>query len=188
MKTFKIFTFSSVFLFICLFSNKATAQIDVTINPIGALFGNFGVGADFAITPNISAEGVIGFGSRKIDGTKYFALPITAFGKYYFSPKNDNDRFYASVFLRFVNRNFKDDDANDNISYNEYTQTRLGAGFGVGYKIVSKGGFVFDIGLGAGRAFVNKNKFDDGNSGLVVDTIDLMFAGKLGIGYRFGGK
>lgn len=188
MKTFKVFTLSAVFLFICLFSNNATAQIDVTINPIGALFGNFGVGGDFAITENISVEGVVGFGSRKDDGTKYTAIPITAFGKYYFNPKNDNDRFYVSAFLRFVNRKYKDNDANDSFDYGDFTNTRFGGGIGIGYKVVSKGGFVFDIGLAGGRAFVNNTKTDDNFNALILTTGDLMITGKLGLGYRFGGK
>lgn len=186
MKTLKVLALTACFLLTGLFSQDAQAQIDVTINPIGALFGNFGVGGDFALTENISVEGVVGFGSRKVDGTKYSAIPITAFGKYYFNPNNGTDKFYVSVFTRFVNRKVKDNDSNDLINYSDYTQTRFGVGAGAGYKIVSKGGFVFDIGLGIGRAFVNKTKFDDGGSnGLTVDFGELMFAGKLGVGYRF---
>ncbi|MFT4760212.1 MAG: hypothetical protein ACI9XO_003125 [Paraglaciecola sp.] len=187
MKTLKVFALTTCFLLTGLFSQDAQAQIDVTINPIGALFGSFSVGGDFALTESISVEGVVGFSSRKDDGTKYSAIPITAFGKYYFNPKNGIDKFYVSAFMRFVNRKYKDNDDNDSFNYGDFTNTRfvVGVGVGVGYKVISKGGFVFDIGLAGGRAFINNTKTDDNFSGLILTSGDLMLTGKLGIGYRF---
>lgn len=193
MKTFKI---CALFLCVSVFSffNKAEAQIDVTVNPIGLLFGSFSGGADFAISENFSIEPVIGltFGNDDLSEAeaKYFGLPITVFGKYYFNPNNGTDKFYASAFVRFVRRSYTvEEDDNSFFEYVDYSNTRFGVGFGIGYKIVSSGGFVFDIGLGAGRAFVDNTKYEDGD-GLQVDDLDLlniMLAGKLAVGYRFGG-
>jgi hypothetical protein len=55
--------------------------------------------------------------------------------------------------------------------------------------VVSNGGFVFDIGFGAGRAFVDDNKYEEnGGEQQDLDWPELMLQGKLGIGYRFGGS
>ncbi|MEM6967499.1 MAG: DUF3575 domain-containing protein [Bacteroidota bacterium] len=168
------------------FMNKSNAQIDVTINPIGLLFENFSVGADFALTENISVEGTIGYGSGDDSDFDFRSIPINVFGKYYFNPKNGADKFYVSAWLRFINRSYEYDDSSVFV-FSDYSQTRVGVGFGLGYKVVSKGGFVFDIGLGVGRAFIDNTSFEDEDLGTIeVDWPEIMFAGKLGIGYRFG--
>ena len=173
------------------FANQAKAQVDVTINPIGLLFGDLNVGFDFVLSDNLSVEGTIGIATGSDDlvdaESKYFGLPITVFGKYYFNPNNGADKFYVDAWLRFVNRSYKWEGDNAS-SYVDYSQTRVGIGFGIGYKIVSDGNFVFDIGLGAGRALVDNTKYDDGaGNQTTVDWPDIMFAGKIGVGYRFGG-
>ncbi len=193
MKTFKLFA-----LLLCLsafsFVNKSNAQIDVTINPIGLLFGDLNVGADFVLSENLSIEGTIGIATGSDDAafndaeSKYFGLPITVFGKYYFNPNNGADKFYIDAWLRFVSRSYNWE-GNDADLFVDYSQTRVGGGFGIGYKVVSDGGFVFDIGFGAGRAFIDNTSFEDGSGDqFTVDWPDIMFAGKLGVGYRFGGK
>ena len=107
--------------------------------------------------------------------------------KYYFNPKNGSDGFYADVWTRFVSRKFEYNEANSDI-YSDFDQKRFGVGFGVGYKTVSKGGFVFDIGFGTGRAIIDNTSYvDEGLERESVDWPNIMFAGKLGIGYRFGG-
>jgi len=179
-------------------STTSQAQIDVTVNPIGILFGNLSVGADIVISDNLSVEPTIGFGASSTDGdlvgysSKYTSIPISVFGKYYFNPNNGADKFYASVWLRFVSRSVKYSDIDPNTLFTiaDYSQTRVGGGIGVGYKIVSNGGIVFDIGFGVGRAFINNTKFDtDINEAeaITIDWPDIMFNGKLGVGYRFGG-
>ncbi len=174
------------FMAICMFSfQQVKAQVDLTINPVGALFGDFNVGADFAISNNFSLEAQVGIGNSKVDGVKGINIPVNVVGKYYLNPKNGADRFYFDAFLRFINRNWNYEDNSNNI---DYKSTRLGIGFGLGYKIVSTKGFVFDIGFGAGRALVNENNLSDNNGGQqAVDWPEIMFIGKFGIGYRFGG-
>lgn len=184
-QTVKVVLFA--LLFTGGFLTNAQAQIDVTVNPIGLLFSNLSASADFVLAENFSVEGQIGvgFGNDDAFGLDYFNLPITAFGKYYFNPDEDADKFYADVFLRFIARNYTADDANTTVA--EYRQTRIGGGFGVGYKVVGDGGFVFDIGFGVGRAFVDNTSYESGGDRVEVDWPDIMFAGKLAIGYRFGG-
>lgn len=190
MKTLKFLT-----LLLCLsvfsFVNKTEAQVDITVSPIGLLFGDLNAGIDFMVNENISAEVQFGltFGSDDFgvdDEYKYFGLPITVLGKYYFNPNNGADRFYADVFLKFVRRSYSIDGDNT-FNYADYANTRFGLGFGLGYKLVSSGGFIFEAGIGAGRAFVDKTSFDDGVNGGTVDLPNVMITGKLGVGYRFGG-
>ena len=172
--------------FLCSFAQTANAQVDVTVNPVGLLFGDLSVGADFTITEHFSAEVAVGFGTNKIDDVKGTNIPVNLLGKYYFSPKNGADRFYVDAFLRYVNRQWNYE---DNSNYADFTSNRFGVGFGIGYKVVSNGGFVFDIGFGAGRAFVDDNKYEEnGGEQQDVDWPELMLQGKLGIGYRFGGS
>ncbi len=171
-------------------STTSQAQVDVTVNPIGILFGDISLGADIVISDNLSVEPTVGFGSNKSDllGYKSSSIPISVFGKYYFNPNNGADKFYASVWLRFINRNFNFDDTLTGTASVDYSQTRVGGGLGIGYKVVSKGGIVFDIGIGAGRAFLDKRKFEsDVIDPVTIEWTQLMFNGKLGVGYRFGG-
>ncbi|MEM1214453.1 MAG: DUF3575 domain-containing protein [Bacteroidota bacterium] len=178
------------------FTYRAEAQIDATINPLALLFGGVNVGADFVLADNLSVEGNLGFTSRTNElgsvEQKYTGIPVTVTGKYYFNPDDGADRFYASVFLRFVNRSFsaEDIDASQEAFYN-YDQTRFGAGLGVGFKTVSRNNIVFDFGLGVGRAFVSNFRFSDGveeeDAFISGDLLDIMLTAKIGIGYRFGG-
>jgi hypothetical protein len=172
-------------IFACT-SRSAQAQVDLTVNPIGILFGDFSFGADFALADQFSIEAAIGFGSNAILDVKGNNVPVTAIGKYYFSPKNGADGFYADVFARYVYRQWN---YTDNSGFADFTTNRFGLGFGAGYKVVSKGGFVFDVGLGAGRAILDKNVYSDSSGNREdLNWPDLMFQGKLAIGYRFGKK
>lgn len=185
MKFFKIFT---LFLALSIFSVKSYSQVDVTVNPIGILFGDLSLGADFVLADNLSIEGTIGIGGSKEDlgiaSYKYFNLPITAVGKYYFNPDNPASKFYADAFVKFVTRSYKAD--GEGSTFVDYDQTRLGVGMGIGWKVVSQSGIVFDFGFGAGRAFINNTSLSDDDDELIVDWPEIMFQGKLGIGYRFG--
>lgn len=189
MKTCKILLLSFC-LMTFFFNQKSSAQTDVTLNPLGLLFSNINVGADFALAENFSIEGNLGasFGSTNIfeDEFKYFGIPVTVFGKYYFNPDEGADKFYADAWLRFISRKYSYEGGSTN-AYSDYSQTRFGFGFGIGYKVVANSGLVFDIGFGAGKAFVDNTKYDDSNlDELTVDWPKIMFVGKLGIGYRFG--
>lgn len=165
---------------------QVEAQVDVQISPIGLLWGNLGLSADFVLQDNFSVEGQIGVGFGNEDiGLDYFSLPITAYGKYYFNPEDGADKFYADVFLRFVNRNYSADDDGTNLA--EYSQTRVGGGFGIGYKVVGNSGIVFDVGFGVGRAFIDNTSFESDGERVEVNWPEIMFVGKLAIGYRFGG-
>ncbi|GAB5555670.1 MAG: hypothetical protein Sapg2KO_52610 [Saprospiraceae bacterium] len=159
------------------------AQIDVTINPIGILWGDINLGADFGIKEDFSIEGLIGFGTGNELDADFNSFNVTSSAKYYFNPKNGVDKFYGFGFLRFVNRSY---DYEDDSVFANYSQSRLGLGVGAGFKAASDKGFIFDINLGVGRAIIDNTSFDDGNGEeVVLDWPDIMFTGKIGVGYRF---
>lgn len=173
-------------LFCLLGTLNVHAQVDATLNPIGLLFGDFNVGADFALANNFSVELAVGIGTSKVNEVKGNNIPVNMVGKFYVSPKHGTDRFYVDAFLRYVNRQWNYDDGADFV---DYTSNRFGLGFGLGYKAVSRKGFVFDIGFGVGRALIDNNVFKDNNGNReAVEWPSVMFLGKLGIGYRFGGS
>lgn len=191
MKTKYFFPLLLLLSIFALAPKSAKAQqIDVTVNPLGLLFGDLNVGADFMLSENLSVEGTLGLNFGKSDfnsiEAKYSGIPVTVFGKYYFSPREGADRFYADAWLRFVNRSYKWEGANS-AGLSDYSQTRVGIGFGIGFKTVSSKGIVFDIGLGAGRALLDKTSFKDSSGTQTeIDWPEVMFVGKLGVGYRFG--
>ncbi len=106
MKSFKLLTVLTVLCF-GAFLTKSNAQVDLTVNPVGLLWGSVNAGADFGLTENISIEASIGYFSRKSGSYKYTAFPLTATGKYYFSPDKGCDKFYADIFLKYFTWNFR---------------------------------------------------------------------------------
>lgn len=166
------------------FGNTAQAQhIDATINPIGALFGNFSAAAELPITESFGVEPNVGlvFRNNGLGGIDYKGrgFSLGARGKYYFSPREDNDRFYLYAYTRFARTNFTLDDED------VYDNTRLSLGLGPGFKIVADNGLVFDVGFGIGRALLNDYNDDDfGLDFSSLTSIDL--DGRLSIGYRIG--
>lgn len=181
--------FSSLLCF-----QKVQAQVDVTAQPLGLLFGIYNFSGDFYVSDNFSVEAVLGFTSRSGTVTDsdtgedadvdYTSVPVMAMGKYYFNPRNGADRFYLSAFLRYVNRKVQYSSASDNA---DVTWSRFGVGFGVGTKIVSQKGVVLDLGLGIGRAFVDKISYDNSGDQQEIDWPGLIVLPRLAVGYRFGG-
>ena len=179
MKTFKLLAL--IALFGTFATTKSNAQIDVTLNPIGLLFGDLSAGADFVLGDNFSIEGAIGYGSGDIGGQDWTNIPIKAVAKYYLNPDDGADKFYVDAFARFVSRNFDATDVNGEATWN-----RFGLGFGLGYKVVGNSGFVFDIGFGVGRTIADKITYKTAGDEYDIDWGNVIFNGKLGVGYRFG--
>jgi len=183
------FKISLLALALFAFSHTSTAQIDVTINPIGILWGDLNLAGEYIVQENFGVELQAGYNSRSVDingeeAWKFSGVPISLLGKYYFSPNLGADKFYGLIFTRYVSRSYKYqlDDSNSE----DYSLTRFGLGVGAGWKWASEGGVILDFNLGVGRAFVNDADTQEG--AVIADIIDLMIIGKLGVGYRFGGK
>ena len=181
---------------LCVSAFIGTSQVDVTVNPIGLLVGSFGVGGDIALSDNFSTELAVGFGSRSSDDDftrsyKVSSFRVNAIGKYYFSPDEGADKFYAGAFLRYINRGYSYDSPQttfEGVEYNgDYDQTRFGLGFLFGYKVVVDSKIIVDFNFGAGTSIADSYKYADSSGYKVAkERPSLMIVGKLGIGYRFG--
>lgn len=180
-------------LFFACFFATSYAQIDLKINPIGALFGSPDVTADFVLNDKFSVEGGLGvdFGNFKINDIKYkrSGFSLLAVGKHYFNPDLGADKFGIGIYTRY--RNFSNT-LSDGNSNNDYTRNRFALGFQIGWKKVSESGFIFEFDFGAGRAFVDNTKFDNETSSSITadDIPSLNIDGliRLAIGYRIGSK
>ena len=168
----------------------------MSVNPLGALFGNFNGAVELPITENIGVEPTAGliFGttSNLFDSQwRRSGFSVGGRGKYYFSPEEDNDGFYAQVYARFKRTRFRVKEEDIAFDY-YYRRTRVAAGLGVGFKYVADNGLVLDIGVGAGRAIINRYKWDDeyesffGVGDVFSGLTNLDFDGRLSIGYRLG--
>lgn len=184
----------TAFLAVLATPSSIKAQVDVSVQPLGLLFGTFNGAVDFPISENFSVEGILGFTSRSGDGTDsdtgeeyeydYTSIPVTVMGKYYLNPRRGADRFYLSGFLRYINRSAEFTSSSD---YADFTWSRFGIGFGFGTKIVSEKGVILDLGLGIGRAIHNKITYESNGDREQVDWPNFIVLPRLGIGYRFGG-
>lgn len=177
-----------LFLFTAFPTQKANAQLDIIINPAELIFGDFAVGGDYVINDDMSVDLFLSFGQNNqvFDVFDRSTLKATATFKYYFGPEMGADRWYGSVFLRDAFRTYT---AGENGSaYSDYTTNRISAGFGAGFKKVTNSNFVFDIGIGVGRVLNSSAKYDDPDllEGGFIET-NVVYIGKVGIGYRFGG-
>ena len=163
------------------------AQTELKINPIGAIFLQPDVSAEFGVGENISVEPTLGLSwiNLTIDNSK---LKSSGFnygvnGKYYFGPDKGLDKFYAGVYLRGGQSKFSGDAADDKVS-----RSRLGAGISLGYKWLSNRNVVFEIATGLGRKIFDK--WSDAGNGVNTATIPLFNIDgffKFNVGYRFGG-
>jgi len=95
--------------FIVLFVAACTtlsAQVDVNINPIGALFGSPDVSGEFVVSENFGVQATLGLDIGKVTGSgilgdefeqKKSGYQFRVMGKYYFSPEEGADGFYAGL-------------------------------------------------------------------------------------------
>lgn len=178
---------STITLFFCAVLN---AQIDVKINPIGLLFGSpdlageYRVNDDFGAELTLSAEmGTAGVVTTDDFNPKKSGFGAMLAGKYYFSPENGCDKFYAGLYLR--ERSYKVEEDNPDYLYG-YKRTSFSGGLLIGYKWVSRKNVIFEIGTGFGRAFTDKIEWTDEDGSDVLDTsIRIDVIGRLSLGYRF---
>lgn len=169
--------------------STAFAQIELKINPIGAIFSSPDVSAEFAVKDNIGIEPYFGASWYKltIDNQDFKSTGVGYgfYGKYYFSPEKGIDKFYAGVYLRGGSSNFKADSVGSSASFK---RNRMGAGLALGYKWVSRNNVIFEVGGGIGRKLYSKYSNEQGSVNIAdipILNIDGYF--KFSVGYRFGG-
>lgn len=169
------------------------AQVDVQINPIGILFSNLDLTAEFGVSNDFGVETGLGYNFQSFDveggGYRNNAVGIRALGKYYFNPEDGIDRWAIGGYLRYGagTATLKD---NSSSSREKIKNVKLALGFYTGYKWVSRKNIVFELGLGIGRNLVRTFEDENGNT---VDTSDIPLLnvdilGRLSLGYRFGGS
>ena len=143
----------NLLLAFCLFTfaTTASAQFEIKSNPIALLFEIGVVSMEYSNLKDWGGQLDI---YAAADGGVVFGS-----AKYYLIPKYGADRFHVGAF---VSQPFNED--------------RLGIGFLLGYKLVSKKRIVFEVGIGAGRLIGESSSFD------------LTGYGNLNIGYRFLSK
>lgn len=171
------------FAFITL-SLSASAQFEGKINPFALLWGSADISAEYVINDNIGVDfaPTLSFSDAVLNNVDYSS---TRFGvvinpRYYFSPNRGGDKFYFGGYIKYMNGSFKD--SNDVVGWKN---VRFAGGFNVGYKVVAESGFLFDIGFGGGKAFVNENTSETGLDLSALDLINIDFVGKLAVGWRF---
>jgi hypothetical protein len=187
MKQLKVFFLGALFLAAV---NQASAQVDLKINPIGLLFSNLNVAAEFGVADNIGIEATAGFGWNKfnLDDDAEFRSTLIRGGvnaRYYFNPSKGIDRFYGGIYTRYAGGKLT---AEDETTREDATSTRLSVGFIFGYKVVARNEhLLFDFGLGAGRAIISRWEYEDGSEVNTDDipllNIDIPFY--ISVGYRF---
>jgi len=167
------------------------AQVDLKINPLGILFNRPEFSAEYLVNEDIGVEATIGivYGKNVVD-LDQSGYRLTLLGKYYFSPDDGNDKFYAGAYLGPRSRKITN-------SYEDFTGASVDSGYKVsafaagvvvGYKWVSARGILFELGFGAGRAFGEKLTWNDDDSSGDFDGFGFDVIGTLAVGYRFGGK
>ncbi len=180
---------------LCMFLTSAQAQVELKINPLGILFSSPDLAAEYLVNDNLGVELSLGLvygntlGSGLIDDSfkiKKSGYRVRLSGKYYFSPEDGCDKFYAGMYLGPRSTKFSGDSTVWGYDPG-YKLSGFAIGLLVGYKWVADSGLVFEIGAGGGRALGEKFTFNDGSldeSGF--DGFGVDFVGTLAVGYRFG--
>lgn len=167
-------------------STFAKAQVEVKINPIALLFENVSVDVEFGLSNNwgLNISPIVAFNKFDVGEDEFRR---TQFGavvnpRYYFSPTKGINKFYLGAYGKFQTGKIAlVSNTDDNVK-----NTRLAVGINIGYKIVTNGNFVFDIGFGLGRAFINEYSNETGGVDLSeFPLFNIDATGIFAIGYRF---
>jgi hypothetical protein len=187
---------------ILCFSIVSFGQLELTTDPFSTIGGKYSLGVDYCLSENFSVELNAGYRLRKRSNIlldyeyENKGIELNALAKYYFSPQRTAEGFYTGMFFRFIDRSTSYTDLFDVQQTSEsinFSRTKIGVGGLLGFKIVTEKGFICDINLGVGRAFVNDLTYDS-NREDVLDALEIIdffntsmiLIGEVGIGYRFG--
>lgn len=174
------------FLLTCLLavlSFSASAQIDAKLNIGPLILGGINLGVDVGLSENTSAGLSVGYLSSKLgtDNFRYSNLLFVPEYRYYFSPNNGADGFFAGGYGKLTFTTAEEIDSSEP----DLSATRGAIGVIFGSKWVTDGGFLFELnfGLGRGTTFGSDNEAEAAFSTLTA--LDI----RIGIiaGYRFGG-
>ena len=169
-----------------VFATYGFSQIEVKINPIGLLFGQIPLSAEYIINDNMGAEITAGYYFKSFgdftETTNSSGFVTNVLFKYYFKPEDGGDKFYVFPYYRYVSRSWTFTDVT--LGEINGTYKSSGIGFGAGYKIVAESGLLFDFGLGVGKNFSSKYSYSDPTYENDI-SIPINILGRISIGYRF---
>ena len=148
----------------------------VKLNPLGALFGNIGVGYEHGLGETTSVQLGMSFFSRSFDVSatsdgdivsgdqKFSGIGFVPEFRFYFDSAIEG--WYGGVFANYNSIKFKTEYSSGNDDLNsESSITNIGAGaeFGKQWLLGSNENFVIDLNLGAGfqSASVDSENDDD---------------------------
>ena len=180
MKTFT-FPLALLFLLLPLFAS-AQRPIDAKVNLGSLITGGINVSGEYAFDHNFGLA--VGLGRSRIKFSinenefSYRTTRLIAEGRYYFSPYDGADRFYAGPYGKIGPVAVREGDG-----ANDADAIRGVLGILAGYKWVANSNVVFELNVGVGKAaYFGKDRIQDRGFS-VVNPFDV----RLGIigGYRF---
>ncbi len=172
-----------------LISFSASAQVELKINPVGAIFNSPDLSVEYILKDHFGFEGRVGYSWSSIRSGedllyKGKGLVFIGGGRYYFNPKAGGDRLYIGAYTKYKNASYK-------TVVTEGTTTidrqRLAVGTIFGHKILSKNERIaLDLNFGIGRALMTNNSNnapDDFENNIAITKLDMIST--LAIAYRF---
>jgi hypothetical protein len=173
-----------IFLFATLFVlTTASAQLEVKLNPVGYLTGNYNVAAEVGINYFWGIEGKIKYFNKDINYFDEFtyrrgSITFEAAGKYYVNPREGMDGFYYGPYVK---AKFGEREKEVEGIIQVIDNTRIAVGAMTGMKWVLPSNITFELGLGLGYAVVNNTE------GLRIPFLfaNLDMTTRVAVGYRF---
>jgi len=155
-------------------------RTNISTNPLGWIFGSYGVSASYALTDHIAIRGDVSYFSPPGGDSSVTGAEIGVGAPIYFR------RTYQGLFLEpgLISRTFKDSytysDSNGNaVDGGKTTSTTFGPQVLVGWHWTWDSGLNFSVAVGAGRNWSTKQT----NSGYSEDTV--FPNGYMRFGYAF---
>jgi hypothetical protein len=170
-----LFLFTAMLLLTVYMNGQASHA--VKLNPLGALFGNIGVGYEHGLGETTSVQLGVSFFSRSFDVSafdsdgdiisgdqKFSGIGFVPEFRFYFDSAIEG--WYGGVFANYNSIKFKTEYSSGSDDLNsESSITNVGAGaeFGKQWLLGSNENFVIDLNLGAGfqSASVDSDNGDD---------------------------
>ena len=170
------------------------ARMEVKTNFAG-LFGDLGISGEYFINENIGielsakritiktlGEAVSSYISEPSKNLRKSGFRASLSGKYYFIPKHGCDRLYAGMYVGPKSIQYSDTAPGWNYKIN-----RISTGIVLGYKLVSKSGYLVELATGFGRLLGKHSSvardYKEGPNASGQD-----FFTKIAVGYRFRKK
>jgi len=170
----------SCILFIFFFQNLTFSQVDVKGGMELSIPFGLTVAGEYLFRDDIGFELGLVPNTGMLVGETYFAgKSLLLNGRYYFRPREGNDRFYIGAYLRLYSMMMKREFFGFGFTpssipvFEETRQSGLGIGFLIGRKLVNRKSFFVEANVGIGRSFSKKARSVEvpsfGSGGLTFD-------------------